>query len=164
VSYRRPPNEAPAADAPAAHAAQLVSGDGSNDNPYVAECTQPQYVICHTPYFTARSLTGLWANEYVPAHQCPPSHPFLYDENYAPAGTALPQGVAVLGLGPIGVSITGVKMKRVTVNEITSIYTIGTYTGWPNSSATNWEIDTNSYQVQLFCTSDTDYAVFTGYV
>ena len=55
-------------------------------------------------------------------------------------------------------------MKRVTVNEITSIYTIGTSTGWPNSSATNWEIDTNSYQVQLFCTSDTDYAVFTGYV
>jgi Ca2+-binding RTX toxin-like protein len=166
VSYRRPPNGAGAQppEAPAAHAAQSVSGDGSNDNPYVAECTQPQYVICHTPYFTARSLTGLWANEYVPAHQCPPSHPFLYDENYAPAGTALPQGVAVLGLGPIGVSITGVKMKRVTVNEITSIYTIGTSTGWPNSSATNWEIDTNSYQVQLFCTSDTDYAVFTGYV
>jgi RTX calcium-binding nonapeptide repeat (4 copies) len=166
VSYRRPPNGAGAQppDAPAAHAAQSISGDGSNDNPYVAECTEPQYVICNTPLFTARSLTGLWANEYVPAYQCPPSHPFLYDENYAPAGTALPQGVGVLGLGPIGVSITGVRMKRVTVNEITSIYTIGTYTGWPSSSATNWEIDTNSYQVQLACTSDTDYAVFTGYV
>ena len=166
VSYRRPPNGAgaQAADAPAARAAQTITGSGTNDNPYVAECTQPQYVICNTPLFTARSLSGLWANEYVPAYQCPPSHPFLYDENYAPAGTALPQGVGVLGLGPIGISITGVKMKRVTVNEITSIYTIGTYTGWPNSSATNWEFDTNSYQVQLACTSDTDYAVFTGYV
>jgi hypothetical protein len=166
VSYRRPPNGAgaQAADAPAARAAQTITGSGTNDNPYVAECTQPQYVICNTPLFTARSLSGLWANEYVPAYQCPPSHPFLYDENYAPAGTALPQGVGVLGLGPVGISITGVKMKRVTVNEITSIYTIGTYTGWPNSSATNWETDTNSYQVQLACTSDTDYAVFTGYV
>jgi hypothetical protein len=30
--------------------------------------------------------------------------------------------------------------------------------------ATNWETDTNTYQVQLHCTSDTDYAVFLGYV
>jgi hypothetical protein len=39
-----------------------------------------------------------------------------------------------------------------------------TDTGFPNSSATNWETDTNSYQVQLHCTSDTDYADFLGYV
>jgi RTX calcium-binding nonapeptide repeat (4 copies) len=164
VRYEAPPSGAPTANTPAAHAAQSVSGDGSSGNPYVAECTEPQKVVCTTPLFAARSLSGLWANEYVPAYQCPPSHPFLYNESYAPAGTSLVRGVGVLGLGPIGMSITGIKTKRVTVDEITSIYTIGTDTGWPNSSATNWETDTNSYQIQLHCTSDTDYAVFLGYV
>ena len=156
---------ATSAEAPAAHAAQSVSGDGSSGNPYVAECAAPQGVVCTTPLFAARSLSGLWANEYVPAYQCPPSHPYLYDERYAPAGTSLPQGVGVLGLGPIGMSITGIKTKRVTTSDgITSIYLIGTDTGFPNSSATNWGTGTNSYQLQLHCTNDTDYAVFLGYV
>jgi hypothetical protein len=165
VLYRRPPSGAPPADAPVAHAAQSVSGDGSSANPYVAECTTPQNVVCTTPFFAARSLSGLWANEYVPAYQCPPSHPYLYHERYAPAGTSLLQGVGVLGLGPIGMSITGIKTKDVMTSDgVTSIYLIGTDTGFPNSSATNWETGTNSYQVQLHCTNDTDYAVFLGYV
>lgn len=154
---------ATSAEAPAAHAAQSVSGDGSSGNPYVAECTSPQDVVCTTPYFPSRSLTGLWANEYVPAYQCPPSHPYLYNQRYAPAGTSLVHGVSVLGLGPIGMSITGFKTKDVTSNGITSSYEIGTDTGFPNSSATNWETGTNSYQIQLHCTSDTQYAVFLGY-
>jgi Ca2+-binding RTX toxin-like protein len=165
VLYRRPRSRAPSAEAPTAHAAQTVSGDGSSANPYVAECTSPQDVVCTTPLFAPRSLTGLWANEYVPAYQCPPSHPYLYDHNYAPAGTTLLQGVGVLGLGPIGMSITGLKTKDVTTGlGVTSIYLIGTDTGYPNSSATNWETGTNSYQVQLHCTSATDYAVFLGYL
>jgi RTX calcium-binding nonapeptide repeat (4 copies) len=166
VRYRRPASEeAPTADAPAAHAAQSVTGDGSNDNPYIAECTEPQKVVCTTPLFAARSLSGLWANEYVPAYKCPTSHPYLFDERYAPAGTALPHGVGVLGLGPIGMSITGFTSTRVTTSlGVTSAYTTGTMTGFPNSSATNWETDTNSYQLQLHCTSDTDYAFFLGYV
>ena len=164
VHFRRPSNGAPTPDSPAVHAAQSINGDGSSGNPYVAECTDPQNVVCTTPFFLPRSLTGLWVNEYVPAYQCPSSHPYLYDESYAPAGTKLLQGIGVLGLGPIGVSITGIKTKRVTVGFVTSIYLIGSDTGWPNSSATNWTTGTNSYRVQLHCTSDTDYAVFLGYV
>jgi len=164
VHFRRPSSGAPTPDSPAVHAAQSINGDGSSGNPYVAECTDPQNVVCTTPFFLPRSLTGLWVNEYVPAYQCPSSHPYLYDESYAPAGTKLLQGIGVLGLGPIGVSITGLKTKRVTVGFVTSIYLIGSDTGWPNSSATNWTTGTNSYRVQLHCTSDTDYAVFLGYV
>ena len=164
VHFRRPSNGAPTPDSPAVHAAQSINGDGSSGNPYVAECTDPQNVVCTTPRFLPRSLTGLWVNEYVPAYQCPSSHPYLYDKSYAPAGTKLLQGIGVLGLGPIGVSITGLKTKRVTVGFVTSIYLIGSDTGWPNSSATNWTTGTNSYRVQLHCTSDTDYAVFLGYV
>jgi RTX calcium-binding nonapeptide repeat (4 copies) len=164
VRYQRPPSGAPPADPPAAQAAQSVSGDGSSANPYVAECTEPQKVNCTTPLFAARSLSGLWANEYVPAYKCPPSHPYLYDESYAPAGTSLPHGVGVLGLGPIGMSITGFKTTKVTTSDgITSGYTTGTDTGFPNSSATNWTTGTNSYQVQLHCTSSTANAVFLGY-
>jgi Ca2+-binding RTX toxin-like protein len=164
VRYRRPPSAASPADGPAARAAQSISGDGSSGNPYIAECADPQNVICTVSAFAARSLSGLWANEYVPAYKCPTSHPYLYDHRYAPAGTSVPNGVEVSGLGPIGVSITGIKTTHVTVNSITSAYTTGTDTSFPNSSATNWEIDTNSYQVKLHCTSSTSYAHFLGYV
>jgi RTX calcium-binding nonapeptide repeat (4 copies) len=158
VSYRRPSNGAQAADAPAAHAAEQppVSGAGTYDSPYTAECIDPQNVTCTVASHASRSLTGLWANEYVPAYQCPASHPYLEDQNYAPAGTALPQGVAVAGLGPIGVSITGTKTREGPPEQDGYIYehTIATSTGFPNSSATNWETDTNSYQVYLHCTSN----------
>jgi RTX calcium-binding nonapeptide repeat (4 copies) len=161
VRYRRPPNGPPTADAPAAHAAQqAVSGDGSYNNPYKAECDDPRLVDCEVTVFAARSLSGLWANEYVPAYQCPTSHPYLYNQSYAPAGTSLPHGVEVSGLGPIGVSITGRKSMEGHPESDGWIYdhTIATSTGFPDSSATNWEIDTNSYQVQLHCTSNRFHA------
>ena len=160
ISYRRPSNGAPTADVRAAHASQpqRVSGDGSNDNPYTAECVDPQDVDCVTPLFAARSLSGLWANEYVPAYKCPPSHPYLYNQKYNPQGTVLPPGVGVLGLGPIGMNITGVKTEQVAEFDATWMYTYGTLTGGLNSSATNWTTGTNSYQLQLHCTSDRTHA------
>ena len=45
----------------------------------------------------------------MPAYKCPASHAYLYAQGYAPFGTSLPDGVEVAGLGPIGVSITGIK-------------------------------------------------------
>lgn len=164
VRYARPARLARAALRAPEAVASAINGTGTNDDPYVAECADPQNVVCTTPKFLPRSLTGLWTNEYVPSYKCPPSHPYLYDESYHPAGTALPNGVGVLGLGPIGMSITGIRTTDVTTSlDITSIYTTGTYTGVPNSSATNWTTGTNSYQLQLHCTSDTYYAVFLGY-
>jgi hypothetical protein len=160
VSYRRPPSAAPTADAPAAHAAQNppITGSGTNEDPYTAECLAPQQVDCVTPLFAARSLTGLWANEYVPAYSCPPSHPYLYNQSYAPQGTVLPPGVGVLGLGPIGMNISGKETTQVREFDATRVYALGTLTGGLNSSATNWEFDTNSYQLQLHCTSDRTHA------
>jgi hypothetical protein len=70
-----------------------------------------------------------------------------------------------LGVGVAAVGLTGIKTKDVTTSDrVTSIYLIGTDTGVPNSSATNWETGTNLYQLQLHCTNDTDYAVFLGYL
>jgi hypothetical protein len=160
VSYRRPPNAPPTADAPAAHTAQQppITGSGTNESPYTAECTDPQNVDCTTPLFAARSLTGLWANEYVPAYKCPTSHPYMYNQSYAPQGTVLPPGVGVLGLGPIGMNISGVETRQDREFDATRVYALGTLTGGLNSSATNWEFDTNSYQLQLHCTSDRTHA------
>jgi hypothetical protein len=42
--------------------------------------------------------------------------------------------------------------------DATRVYALGTLTGGLNSSATNWELDTNSYQLQLHCTSDRTHA------
>jgi hypothetical protein len=160
VSYRRPPDGALTADAPAARAAQQppITGSGSNADPYTAECVDPQNVDCTTPLFAARSLTGLWANEYVPAYKSPTSHPYMYNRSYAPQGTVLPPGVGVLGLGPIGMNITGIETRQDVEFDATRVYALGTLTGGLNSSATNWELDTNSYQVQLHCTSERTHA------
>jgi hypothetical protein len=58
---------------------------------------------------------------------------WLLNQNYARGGTALPAGVGVLGLGPIGISITGIQYDVVGANG----RAIGTFTSCPNSSATN---------------------------
>ena len=128
-----------------------LTGDGSNTTPYASPCDVEFSAEC-TVTFAARSLTGLWANEYVPAYGCSPTSPDLNTTNYAPGGTALPEGVQVYGLGNIGVSITGTG----DFNYVGGMYggaTSGanTLTGSPYSSATNWTTGTNSYYVVLHC-------------
>jgi hypothetical protein len=92
--------------------------------------------------FPARSLTGLWAGELVPAYQCPPDQPVLIYVSYASWG--LPHGVEVLGLGPIGVYIPSTLRSEG--------YHFGTRTR--DSIATNWTHGTASYAVVLHCTRD----------
>ena len=157
VTYRRPSSQAPTAHA----AQQPVSGTGSNENPFTAECKDKQNVDCTVTAFASRTLSGLWANEYVPAYQCPTSHPYMLRKSYAPGGTSLPPGVGGNGLGDIGMSITGVKRGEGTL-VFSHRYGLGTKTGFPESSATNWTTGTRSYQVQLHCTSDTDNAFTRG--
>ena len=144
VLYRQP-----ASQAPATQTAQQkpITGDGSSDNPYSAACDKEAQTICVVSSFHARSLSQLWDNENVPAYKCPATHPYLYAHDYAPGGTSLPLGVEVSGLGPIGVSITGIKTS--------GGWAIGTLTGFPNSSATSWSINSNSYQVKLHCSKTT---------
>jgi hypothetical protein len=139
--------------ASAAYVAQQkpVSGDGSNGNPYIAACDDETRVDCVVSSFPARSLSGWWANEYVPAYKCPASHPYLYARAYFPYGTTVPWGVEVLGLGPIGVSISGYSIIE------SSWLVTGTTTGGFASSATNWTTGTNSYKVKLHCTSDEEH-------
>ena len=145
VLYRQPPAAHPARQKP-------VTGDGTNDDPYIAPCDNEKQTDCVVSSFPSRSLSGLWANEYPPAYKCPASHPYLYSQNYAPFGTALPKGVEVAGLGPIGVSITGKLTVSGGILNLSS-YAAGTRTGGSNSSATSWSLSSNSYQVKLHCTS-----------
>ncbi len=150
VLYLRPPS-----GPPAARAAQIpVTGDGSNDNPFVARCF-PVAVDCPVKSFAARSLDRLWSNENVPAYRCPPDHPYLLKRSLAPFGTLLPFGVAVEGLGPIGVSIAG--MSTTVPTGRVWHYATGTLTGAGQSSATNWSLSSSSYRVLLDCTSDPDH-------
>jgi hypothetical protein len=135
-----------------AHASAAVEGDGTNANPFTADCDDPSRVDCTVSSFAPRTLTGFWAHEYVPAYKCPaPDHRFLLNQNYAPAGTSLRKGVEVVLTGAIGVSITGLAYERLSSGEARST---ATATGGTASSATNWEFGTYSYWVILHCTSD----------
>jgi hypothetical protein len=135
-----------------AHSSAVVTGDGTNENPFTADCDDPSQVDCTVGSFAPRTLPGFWANEHVPAYQCPPpDHRFLLNHNYAKEGTTLPNGVEVVGLGPIGVSITAVTYERLSNGVARNTATV---TGDSASSATNWEFDSNSYTVILHCTSD----------
>lgn len=139
----------PAAGPPPARAAQArVTGDGSNANPYTSEeCANATPPLCIVASFPARTLPRLWSNEYVPAYQCPPQHPYLVNENFAPFGTAVVKGVEVAGLGPVGVSIT---LARTTGPGLAA----GTFTGFGASSATSWSTSPASYRVILHCHSE----------
>jgi hypothetical protein len=157
VVYRRPASNAPDARA----AQQAVTGDGTNESPFTADCADPQNTDCTVTAFPYRTLEGLWANEYVPAYQCSSSHPYLLQQGFAPGGTSLPPGVAANGLGDIGMSITGVKWSE-GILIFFERYALGTETGFPKSSVTNWTFGTRSYQVQLHCTSDEDNGYTKG--
>lgn len=152
------------ASAPAAHAA-AVTGDGSDSNPYTAPCETGARNSC-TLSFPARTLSGLWANEFVPAYSCPGAmggsgsaggtfysytpFPYLDNQDYAPAGTHLPNGVEVQGLGPIGVQI----QAKWTLQFRPHSYALAEYpTGTlrEGSSATNWTLGTAAYRVVLHC-------------
>ena len=151
VVYVRPPSRSPAG-----RAAQIpVTGDGSNDKPFVARCF-PVAVDCQVKSFAERTLGGLWSNEYVPAYRCPPEHPYLLKRSLAPFGTLLPFGVAVEGLGPVGISIAG--MSNAVPPGRPWEYATGTLTGSGQSSATNWRLVSSSYKVILHCTSDPDHS------
>jgi hypothetical protein len=140
-----------AASRATAEASQSVTGSGTNDDPYVSDCADRQADKCVLTEFDERRLSDMWSHEYVPAYQCnvhtQPTHPYLLNQNYAPAGTTLPKGVEVIGLGPISVSITGIAPG----SNIGLLYGIGTLTGGLNSSATSWSFSSNTYRVQLHC-------------
>ena len=136
----------------------VVKGDGSNDHPFVAPCDDPGNVVCTITAFPERSLSGAWANEYVPAYECPSDHPYLWNHSYAPPFTSWGPGVEIVrddvdGLGnPIQVSITG--FSYFTERTAPNLFS-GTLTGFPNSSATNWLWGgTHYYRIVLHCTSD----------
>jgi hypothetical protein len=143
--------------APPAAAPSVVQGDGSNDNPFVAPCDDPQNVDCTITAFPARTLSGAWAHEFVPAYRCPPGHQYLLNHGYAPPFTSWGPGVEIsfdstpVG-NPIDVAITGNSyFDEPTPPNLFS----GTLTGFPNSSATNWLWGgTHWYRIVLHCTSD----------
>jgi hypothetical protein len=87
----------------------------------------------------------------VPAYQCNVhTHPYLLNQTYSPPGTALPNGVEVIGLGSISVSITGIAIG----SNVGLTYGIGTLTGGLYSSATSWSLGSNTYKVQLHCSAN----------
>jgi hypothetical protein len=141
----------------AAHAAtSSVTGDGSNLNPYTSGPCASAYIESCVVEFPSRTLSGYWANEYVPAYRCPPDHPYLRNTSYSSGSNKVPLGVAV-GVDPqgaVGVSISGTSHQSST----SASYATGTATGFPNSSATNWSFDTSSYTVVLYCTASVGLA------
>ncbi|WP_338176759.1 hypothetical protein [Candidatus Dormiibacter inghamiae] len=134
-----------------------VQGTGTNDDPYVAPCDNPAGQDCTVSSFPARSLTGFWANEYVPAYRCPSDHPYL--RVILSPDVGVPDGVETRPKEPrpIGVAITGVSSVASQGPQplVEPRLTTGTLTGFPHSSATNWSTSTNTYQVVLNCTSST---------
>lgn len=149
---------------PAAHAA-AVSGDGTDNDPYTAACDQTDANGNCTVVFPARTLSGLWANEFVPAYSCPGvggsvsyrPFPYLANHNYAAAGTTLPNGVAVQGLGSIGVSLRAKRTLQFTAANPYALAEYDTGTLRDGSSATNWTTGSASYRVVLHCQNHPPY-------
>jgi hypothetical protein len=130
----------------------FIDALGARERIYRASCDSVSGSDCPVT-FASRSLKGFWANEFVPAYQCPGDYPYLIEQNYAPFGTSLLSGVEVRGLGPIGVSISRERSINGPDGKIT--YSAGTYShNLGGSSATSWSLGENSYQVVLHCTND----------
>ncbi len=132
-------------------AAATITGDGTNANPFRADCDTFDKTGCTVTSFPERHLNGLWANDSVPSYRCPESDPWLYNQNYAPAGTTISRGVEIQEdwgtPWPIGISITATLSSGGLLGHPEA-----TETGFPNSSATNWTVGDHWYKVILHCT------------
>ena len=141
--------------APPAASPGVLHGDGSNANPFVAPCDDPQTVDCTITAFPVRSLSGAWANEYVPAYRCPADHQYLLNQGYSPPFTSWGPGVQIMEdqtPNAIGVSIEG--NSYFDEPSPPNLFS-GTLTGFPNSSAINWLWGgTHWYKVVLHCSSN----------
>ena len=118
----------------------------TDSSPLTAECSppEPSSTDCEIELWES-SLSGLWTHQQVPALQCPASHPWITDTDYAPFGTIVPLGVDVTGLGPIGIYIPLILDS--------ADYSAGTKT--EQAVATNWTLTgTNTYAVNLHCTDN----------
>lgn len=138
------------------------TGSGTNESPFVKPCVQSDETNC-TVEFSPRPLDGFWSGEYVPAYQCPVDHPYLAKAiDYAPFGTSVPRGVEVVGLGPIGVSITASAETRYAGEGLFyKTYKTGTLTGLGNSSATHWSVGKHEYQIKLHCSNNLEENSYT---
>jgi Ca2+-binding RTX toxin-like protein len=157
AGHRQSPTASPAARA----AKRAVTGSGTNDDPYVAAVDDINATTSAVNGFPARSITGFWKSESVPAYQCPFSHPWLRDINYAPFGTTVPHGVEVRNLGPVGVYMTLGAVSADNGDRVTG--TITRSKGLVSvslASATNWKGGTQSYRVVLHCTRDFTYGYY----
>jgi hypothetical protein len=128
----------------------FIAGNGSANDPFIADCYDftPEQ-DCTAP-FPTRSLPKFWQNEYVPSYKCPASHPWLVNQQYEPLRMELLKGVQV-NQNFVDVNITG---GRKTFDPKANYFT-GTLTGFPYSSATSWATaGDGAYQIVLHCTSN----------
>jgi len=130
-----------------ARAAVGLLGSGTDADPYIAPCADPDATECAIG-FSARELCCFWSNEHVPAYACPAGLRYLLNHNYAPAGTTVLKGVEIEGLGPIGVSIPALFQASSPIGPR------ATGTRSSDASATNWSTEKKSYRVILHCVSD----------
>lgn len=146
-----------------AGAADNVSGDGSNDHPYSATvCDSVTNGVCHIQ-FPDVPIQG-WESKYVPAYQCPTDYKWLQNQSYSP-GRSVPLGFQVIDeeKSGVGVTVTG-NSTDLGKTEIANgktygfYYSTGTLTGFPNSSMTNYDVQTHGMIFGIYCTNSLDHA------
>ena len=146
-----------------AGAANNVVGDGSNDHPYSAtDCDSVTNGVCHIQ-FPDVPING-WETKYVPAYQCPANYKWLENHSYSP-GRSVPLGFQVIDeeTTGVGVTVTGNSTdlgKSQVANGKTYdfYYSTGTLTGFPNSSMTNYDVQTHGVIFGIYCTNSLDQA------
>lgn len=108
---------------------------------------------------------GSMATVGVRAQSCPADTPYLKDQNFSP-GRLVPNGVEVIEMGGIGVSIGPAYGPKIPYNPPQgaggfpgiSNPTIQLATGIAGGTATNWGTEPRDFIVKLWCTSDTRQA------
>lgn len=128
VVYHQP---APIA-ADSAHVA--LSANGCTDNPDVD---------CAFVAAAGGPLKGLWWSQKTPARRCPPSHPYLRNEQVVHGTIGVVPGVNVAEIPQVDFFAGLVLLNN-------TGYVIGVDVG----EVTNWTISSQDWHMWLYCTSD----------
>jgi hypothetical protein len=133
--------------------ARAMRGSGTNEDPFVANCGNPNEAICSVS-FDDRWMPGGWGPgsvETVPAYRCPPDHPYLSSGGWAPFGTTVPPGVEIVQTS----NPWAINVYIAEVSTVGRAHTVtGTYSHPIASGATNWTAFSNAYRIILHCTAN----------
>lgn len=138
-----------------------VSGSGTADSPYTADCDndaiRKDFTVC-TVTFPDRTVK-FWDGERLGSYQCPSARPYLANIDVPPRSNLIDNGIEIRGMAPFGIQVVAsAGLPTKTDPHAWWVNALKVPSGVGSGSVSNWNTDPRAYGVTLHCTNSLELA------